>query len=121
MRRPWDAAREEFYVDPQGRDVRKKHCYVVTEPDGQMRWHWVDIVTAKPDPMHRSLQARRKQAFGDVVQLDTDRRSYNDNNLFSACLDMSFNFDEDLAEMHMPTEYPEEPENPEDPKTEENE
>jgi hypothetical protein len=104
-----DAAREEYYTDPQGREVRKKHCYVVVEPDGQRRWNWVDIVSARPDPMHRSLQGRRRQAFGDIVQLDTDRQSYNDNNHHGAQLEMSYNFDEDLAELRMPTEYPESP------------
>src|SRR5262249_7325047 len=65
-----EAAREEYYFDPQDREVRKKHCYIFVEPDGQRRFHWVDIVTAKPEPMHKSLQARRKQALGDIIQLD---------------------------------------------------
>jgi hypothetical protein len=102
-----EAAREEYYIDPQGREVRKKHVYTIVEADGTRRWHWVDIVTAKPEPMHKSLQSRRRQALGDVVQLDTDRRSYNENNLFGGSIDMSYNFDEDLAELQMPTEYPE--------------
>ena len=104
------AAREEMYFDPQGREVRKKHCYVITEPDGQRRWRWVDIVTAKPNPMRISLQSRRRSALGDILQLDTDRNSYNDNNKYGAQLEMSYNFDEDLAEMSNPTEYPEHPE-----------
>ena len=102
------AAREDYYVDPQGREVRKRHCYVIIEPDGQRRWHWVDIVTAKPGPMHKSLQGRRDQALGDVIQLDTDKTSYNENNLYGAHIEMSYNFDEDLAERSMPTKYPEE-------------
>lgn len=110
-----EAARAEFYHDPQGREVRRKHSVpVVVEPNGQMRWFWVDIETAKPDQMHRSLQARRRQTLGDVIQLDTDRQSYNDNNLFGGHIDMSYNFDEDLAERNMPTEYPEEPPDDED-------
>jgi hypothetical protein len=108
-----EAARQEYYIDPQNREVRKKHCYMIVEADGQMRFHWVDIETAKMEPMHKSLQARRRQSLGDVIQLDTDRKSYNDNNLFGACIEMSYNFDEDLAERNMPTEYPEEP--PEEP------
>lgn len=101
------AARQDYYVDPQGREVRKMHCFIVTEPNGQKRWHWVDIVTAPPGPMHKSLQSRRKQALGDVQQLQRDLFSYNDNNQYGAQLEMSFNFDEDLAEMQQPTEYPE--------------
>ncbi len=29
------AAREEYYIDPQGREVRKNHVYVVVDPDGR--------------------------------------------------------------------------------------
>ena len=102
------AAREEIIVDPQGREVRRRHSYVVViEPDGQRRWHWIDIVTAKPEPMHKSLQSRRRAALGDVAQLARDLSSYNENNRYGAQLTMSFNFDEDLAEMEQPTEYPE--------------
>lgn len=104
------AAREEMITDAQGRDVRKRHCYVIVEPDGQKRWRWIDIVTAAPEPMHKSLQARRRMALGDVQQLATDLSSYNDNNHYGAQLEMSFNFDEDLAEMEHPTDYPEDPE-----------
>ena len=105
------AAREEFYTDPQGREVRKKHCYTVVDPNGQRRWLWIDIVTAQPDKMHMSLQSRRRSALGDVVQLKRDQDSYNDNNQFGAQIQMSFNFDEDLAEMEHPTEFDDNPEN----------
>lgn len=108
------AAREEYYVDPQGREVRKRHCYVMIDESGQKFWHWVDIITAKPDPMHRSLQWRRRNALGDVSQLARDLESYNENNKYGAQLQMSFNFDEDLAEANQPTEYPERPDGSED-------
>ncbi len=102
------AARQEFYEDPQGREVRKKHCYSIVDESGQHRWVWVDISSAKPDQMHRSLATRRRAALGDVVQLNTDLSSYNDNNPYGANLEMSFNFDEDLADMEQPEDYPEE-------------
>jgi len=105
-----EAAREEYYTDPQGREARKKHCYVVVEPNGQRRWQWVDIEDAKREPMHKSLHARRDQSLGDVKQTDIDRRSWDDNNKHGGFIEMSFNFDEDLAEAQMPTEYPEGPE-----------
>jgi hypothetical protein len=106
------AAREEYYIDPQGREVRKRHCYTIIEADGQRAWLWVDITTAKPDPMHRSLQSRRRSALGDVIQLDRDLASFNENNAWGAALQMSFNFDEDLEELKHPIDYPEEPEEP---------
>lgn len=102
------AAREEFYTDPQGREVRKKHCYTIVDEQGQHRWLWVDIQTAKPDQIRKSAAARRRSALGDVVQLHTDVSSYNDNNPYGASIQMSFNFDEDIAELGHPEEYPEE-------------
>jgi hypothetical protein len=100
------AAREEFYTDPQGREVRKKHCFTVIDDVGQHRWLWVDIVTANRDQMQKSAQARRRMALGDVVQLKTDLSSWNDNNQFGSQIEMSFNFDEDIEEMLHPTVYP---------------
>ncbi len=35
--------------------------------------------------------------------------SYNENNRHGATLQMSFNFEEDMAEGDMPTDYPEGP------------
>ena len=102
------AARQEVYEDPQGREVRKKHCYPIVDESGQYRWIWVDIATANPEQMHKSLATRRRSALGDVVQLATDLASYNENNRFGAQLEMSFNFDEDLAELAHPEDYPEE-------------
>jgi hypothetical protein len=100
------AAREEFYADPQGRDVRKKHCFSIVDEDGQYRWLWFDIVSATKDQMHASAQARRRMALDDVSQLATDVASFNDNNKYGAHIDMSYNFDEDLAELSHPTVYP---------------
>jgi hypothetical protein len=100
------SAREEFYTDPQQRNVRKKHCYTVLDENGQYKWLWFDIVNAQTEQMHKSAQARRRMALGDVAQLSTDISSFNDNNKYGGHIDMSFNFDEDLAEMSHPTEYP---------------
>jgi hypothetical protein len=102
------AAREEYYTDPQGRKVRKKHAIVYTEGETQKSL-WADIVTAPADHMRLSLQQRRRGALGEVVQTKTDMDSYNDNNKWGAVIQMSFNFDEDLAEMQQPAEYPESP------------
>lgn len=100
------AAREEFYTDPQGREVRKKHCFTIIDADGQYKWLWVDICAANRDQMQKSAQARRRMALGDVLQLSTDISSWNDNNKFGAQIEMSFNFDEDIDELAHPTTYP---------------
>jgi hypothetical protein len=102
------AAREEYYTDPQGRKVRKKHAVVFTKDEKQQSL-WDDITTATPNHMKMSLQQRRRGALGEVVQTKTDMDSYNDNNRYGAEIQMSFNFDEDLAELAQPAEYPEAP------------
>lgn len=95
------AARDEYYTDPQGRRVRKKHA---VRQDQLVLW--ADIKSAPPDHMRLSLQQRRMYIVGDCKQLKTDLNSYNDNNLHGAEIQMSFNFTEDLQELDMPQEYP---------------
>jgi hypothetical protein len=64
--------------------------------------------------MQLSLQQRRFAVLGDCKQLKTDADSYNDNNPHGAEVQMSFNFEEDLAELEQPTEYPEQREDPDE-------
>jgi len=103
------SARVEHYTDPQGREVRKKHCYIIIDASGQRCWRWVDITTAIPDNMQRAFQQRRHSALGDVVQLNKDIQSYNDNNSHGVQLEFDFNFNDDLEELSHPTDYPDEP------------
>ena len=109
--------RLEMELDPQGRTVRAKHCAKISEMDDggkpaqRTMWFGRD---APPDLMHRSLQQRRVGVLGDCKQLKTDQDSYNDNNSFGATLQMSFNFEQDLADLEHNTEY-----NPQRPPEEE--
>jgi hypothetical protein len=95
------AARAEYYTDPQGRTVRKKHA--IRQDQGFL---WADIETAPPTHVRMSLQQRRMYIVGDCKQLKTDLDSYNDNNVHGAQIQMSFDFTEDLRELEMPQEYP---------------
>ena len=106
------AAGAQYYTDPQGRAVRKKHAAAYPQGDGTQLFLWGDIEDADPRHMHLAFSQRRGSALGDVKQLKTDKDSFNDNNRFGAFIDMSFNFDEDLAELGHSTDYPEAP--PED-------
>lgn len=103
------AAREEYYTDPQGRDARTKHARRLQNPDGAQTYLWADIRTAPPEHMRMSLQQRRRSTLGDLRQLKTDQESYNDNNVHGATIQLSFDFTEDLAEMEHPPEYPDAP------------
>lgn len=99
------AAREEYYTDPQGRRVRKKHACGYVE-NGRQRYLWADIESAPPEHMKVSLQQRRRSTLGDLKQLKIDQDSYNENNKHGAQIQLSFDFTEDLAEMEHPTSYP---------------
>lgn len=104
--------RDDYTNDPQGREVRKYHAVIeeVRTTDGVKRLsRWFDIIEAPPEHMRISLALRRKSALNDVMQLQLDFESYNENNKFSATLDeMDYNFNTDLQEGNLPTDYPEE-------------
>lgn len=102
------ALRQEYYTDPQGRRVRKKHAYSVQSvgPDGPtQKTFWCDIESDKPDLVHLSLQQRRRQIVGDCSQLKIDKDSFNDNNSHGATIQLSFNFEPDLIELELDQEY----------------
>ena len=106
-----EAMREEYFTDPQGRRVRKKHAMRETKvlPDGKHRQltFWLDIEDADPGQMRTAFQQRRMQVLGDCRQLKTDVDSYNDNNKHGSEIQMVFDFTEDLAELEQPSEYSE--------------
>lgn len=103
-----DAMREEYFTDPQGRRVRKFHALRDIEilPDGKHRQLtlWIDL-DAEFGQVRTAFQQRRMQVLGDCRQLKTDVDSYNDNNKYTATIQMIFDFTEDLAELEQPQEY----------------
>jgi hypothetical protein len=107
------ALREEYCDDPQGRRVRRKHAFRVKDAVRQQTF-WVDLFEARPKEIRLAFQQRRRSILGDCTQLSTDVASYNDNNAFHAHIQMSFNFETDLAELNESTEYPGLDSNPED-------
>ena len=104
-----EAMRMEKEVDPQGRTVRAKHCAIITEKDEEgnkvQKRLWFDRETATPELMRLSLQQRRRGILGGCKQLALDRDSYNDNNPQGAEIQLSLNFEQDIAEMYQDTVY----------------
>lgn len=104
-----EAMRLEMEVDPQGRTVRSNHCAVIIEEDAKgnkiQKRLWFDRNSATPEMMRLSLQQRRRQVLGDCKQLAADRDSYNDNNIHGAEIQLSLNFESDIAELQHDTEY----------------
>jgi hypothetical protein len=104
------ALRQEYYIDPQGREVRKNHHVHVEQEDGSQLDLWIDHRTAQPSQMRLSFQQRRQGILADCKQEKLDFDSYNDNNPYGATLQqMDFDFNKDLEELTQPTEYPNEP------------
>ena len=102
------ALRSEHLTDAQGREVRKNHPVVMS--DGQHRMSiWAEIFQAKPRHMRLSLSQRRQGILADCRQHKLDFDSYNDNNVYDQRLPaFDYNFNADLEEMDLPTDYPEE-------------
>lgn len=100
-----------FLTDPQNREVRALHAipYHEVTPDGvRQGFRYYPLFTTDAEKIKLSLQWKRKNALNRVVQIENDRLSYNDNNIFGATIDsMSFDFDTELEERRLPTEYPE--------------
>lgn len=101
-----DALRVQHYTDPQGRDVRKMHPVRIKDENIQMVI-WADIETAKPQHMRVSLAQSRQGIRADCIAHNTIVESYNDNNRYQMKLDVfDYNFNPDITESKMPTEYP---------------
>lgn len=101
------ALRDDYTTDPQGREVRKYHFVVQQDISGKKTSKAHDIYNAPPEHMRLSLSLRRRSALNDVVQLEMDLRSYNDNNKFGETIQgFDYNFNMDIEEGAMPTDYP---------------
>jgi len=102
--------RTEYFVDPQGREVRKNHAIMIptqTQDGEKLRPLYKELFHAGPEHMRASLQLRRRGVVRDVMQMELDFLSYNDNNVYSAKLDkMDYDINKDLDELNMPTTYP---------------
>jgi hypothetical protein len=106
------AMRQEYFIDPQGREVRKKHPYRdITElSDGKcdQQFLWIDMLDTrvKHEEVEKAFQYGRKLIVGDCKQLKTSVDSYNDNNKHGKYIEMNLNFIDDMAESEQPTVYP---------------
>ena len=98
-----------YLTDPQNREVRALHAVPFDEvtPDGVKHgYRYYPLFTTEPEKIKLSLSVRRSNALSRVIQIENDRLSYNDNNIFGATIEqMSFDFDTTLAERSMPTTY----------------
>ncbi|MCH9032782.1 MAG: hypothetical protein IIB00_11075 [candidate division Zixibacteria bacterium] len=91
------ALREEYYKDPQGRQVRTKLAIVRTR-DGKQTSLWGDSRIMSRKKFTMNVHYRRKHIVGECFQLKTDVDSYNDNTNNGKLIPLELNFGQDVAE-----------------------
>jgi hypothetical protein len=91
------ALREEYFTAEDGSRVRKYHAIMRTK-DGKQQSLWANMWDAPLEHLEEAFQQRRKQSLGDCRQLKTDIEYCNKKRFVDEPIQMSFNFDEDLAE-----------------------
>jgi hypothetical protein len=97
--------RSERHYDAQGRLVRTMHPIKIEGTDKPL-WEWEDIRTAQPKRMHTAFSQRRQGILADVIRHKTDVESYNENNVYNVQLSLfDYNFNLDIEEGNLPTEY----------------
>ena len=93
-----EAMREEYFTDESGRRVRLLHPAKVRR-QGVLFTEWDDIRTAPRAHMQLSFQQHRRKIAGECRQLKTDLDSFNDAHSDEEPLQVSFDFNMDLAEI----------------------
>jgi len=93
-----EAMREEYFTDDKGRRVRQFHPARISR-QGVLSTEWDDIQTASRSHMQMSFQQHRRKIVGECRQLKTDLDSYNDAHFDEAPMQISFDFNMDLAEL----------------------
>lgn len=89
---------EMYFTDAKGRRVRLLHP-ATTKRQGVLFTEWDDIRTASRQHMQVAFQQRRRAIVGDCRQLKTDIDSYNDAHTAAKPIQISFDFNMDLAEL----------------------
>jgi len=101
------AIRDERRTDRQGREVSTMIA-IRLKGEKTQRSLFVDLLETKPKKVHTALSQQRRSIGSWVRRHKETCDSYNDNNKFGAELPLfDYNFNKDLREKEMPTEYPE--------------
>jgi hypothetical protein len=92
-----DVLREQYITAEDGSRVRLYHS-ATTEKDGRQLHLWANMFDAPREHLEVGFQERRRQSLGDARQLKSDMDYVNQKRFQENPIQMSFNFDEDLAE-----------------------
>jgi hypothetical protein len=88
-----DVMRQDHMMVDGGRRVRTMHSWT-----SEQRTLWDHIRTITRDNMKLSMALKRNGMVGEVKQIKTDLDFFNDLHADEAPLQMSFNFERDLAD-----------------------
>lgn len=102
------AAREDYIYDDNGEPVRRMHAYVVSNGDRQLTL-WGHIEDLTPQKWRASMGIRRRGYRSGILQCDRDNQHYNKHHNPGDSIDLDWNFNPDVQENRMPTEYPDAP------------
>lgn len=102
------ALRSQHHTDPQNREVRT-NLPIVKQAGPKAVVLWADQRTAKPAHVHMYLQQSRNGLLAGCRRHKAINESYNDNNLFDTQIPLfDYDFNKDIAELDLPTDYPNE-------------
>lgn len=102
------ASRQDYVKDANGESVRQRHA-VRKKINGEQMTFWFMMEDGTPEDMRLSAQNRRRGALADVLQIDRDIRYYNKNYNPGDPIQLDFNYNKDIEERQLPTEYPDSP------------
>jgi len=91
------ALREEYITTEEGERVRAYHA-ITKVKDGRQQTLWANMFDAPRDHIEEAFQQRRRGSLGDCRQLKADIDYLNKKRFQESPIQMSFNFDLDLAE-----------------------
>ena len=102
------ALRDEMIVDENGESVRRVHAYRVNAGEKQLVL-WGYIEDMNPQKWRASMSHRRRGYRAGILQCDRDNQYWNKHHNPGDQIEFDWNFNPDVQESRMPTEYPDAP------------
>jgi len=102
------AARDEVIIDENGDSVRRVHAYRINAGEKQQTlWGFIEDMT--PQKWRTSMSHRRRGLKSGVLQCDRDNQYWNKHYNPGDPNILDWNFNPDVTEDRMPTEYSDTP------------
>lgn len=102
------ACRQDYIEDENGEPVRRRHAVKETRGDRQLTL-WPKMEDMTPENFRLSLTSRRNGTVQDALQIERDKRYFNNHYNPGDAIELDFNLNLDIEEHFMPGDYPDEP------------